>query len=191
MSASRARIVNTQLIGEAWERVTGRLDAEKMFNDLGWGFTTTDEFDKCKIENMPDYVWSLDDAPADDDEAEEAEGSEADPEELGGGGDDGGDDGEEEDEEDSSTDDEVDPGEWEDTGEWESVPEHRAVKAGDQIAHKFYTEVGWEVGKVVRRDGRRSNWLVKYATDVNLYMHELRAADYGPGAVWVHVQRPP
>ena len=58
---------------------------------------------------------------------------------------------------------EVDPGPWQDKDPWVARSEPTPPKAKLHIAHKFMTDLGWEVGKIVGRS--RGVWAVKYPTD--------------------------
>ena len=84
-------------------------------------------------------------------------------------------------------DENIDPGPWEDKDPWVAVTEPTQPKAKLQIAHKFMTTVGWEVGRIVGRS--RGVWAVKYPSDSRQYLHDLNMDDYGPARVWVVVQK--
>ena len=55
MSASRVRVLTTEMVGEAWERVQKRLDASRIFRNKGWAMTVGDDNDNLKIHGLPDY----------------------------------------------------------------------------------------------------------------------------------------
>ena len=69
------------------------------------------------------------------------------------------------------------------------LPKH--TRSADQqcadIAHKFMTTSGWDVGRVVKKCG--ALWAVKYPTDPQQYLHELNQQDYGHEGVWVAVKK--
>lgn len=186
MSASRVRVLTTEMAGEAWERVQQRLDAARIFRNKGWAMTTSDENDELKIHGLPEYNWhanELADQSVDESADESADESDEDAVEELVAEDES--DGEMPDEtadsdvaDESSDEDEVDPGPWRDTDEHSAITEYRKPKAKLVIAHKFFTEVGWEVGTIMRKSGKY--WLVKYESETELYKHELRKADYGP-----------
>jgi hypothetical protein len=59
------------------------------------------------------------------------------------------------------------------------------------IAHRFQT--GWEVGGVrlvEKRGANQGSFCIKYKTDKNLWLHELRKEDYGADKVWVLLNIP-
>ena len=188
MSASRVRILTTEFLGEAWERVQARLDILEIFKKKGWGFVVSDENDKCvRMPQLEGYTWSMADlnkddvveAPDDDDDDAPEELATAEEEhDSGDECDEGNDssDGEEE---------EVDPGPWQDKDPWVATSEPTPPKAKLHIAHKFMTDVGWEVGKIVGKS--RGVWAVKYPTDRQQYLHDLNIEDYG--SVWVVVEK--
>ena len=60
MPASRVRILTTQSLGEAWERVQRRVDTLEIFKKKGWAFVVSDENDKCvRMPELDDYSWSM------------------------------------------------------------------------------------------------------------------------------------
>ena len=94
------------------------------------------------------------------------------------------------DSEESSSEDgeeDTDPGPWQNTDEWAHVPNGREVKTKGMIAHKFLTEVGWEVGVVKKKSAGR--WDVKYPSETVLYPHDLNLCDYGVDKYWVLVTK--
>ena len=189
LSTSRVRILTTELAGEAWERCQKRLDCHKIFCNKGWAMTVDDRNDKLKIAGLPDYDWKSDTdlvAAASDSSSE----LEDDGEEVVVAGDDSEDENESDaeadsdDVADSSDESERDPGEWCDTEEHTAIAEYTRPKPKLVITHKFLTEVGWEVGTIMRKSGKY--WLVNYPSETGLYRHELRQSDYG--SVWLAIQ---
>ena len=192
MPASRVRILTTQFLGEAWERVQHRVDILEIFKKKGWAFVVSDDNDKCvRMPELADYSWSMADfeeevdapqvdAPEEDADAPEELATVAEERES----DDEGDKGEESSDEEEE---EVDPGPWEDKEPWCAVTEPTAPKAKLYIAHKFLTRTGWDVGRIVGK--ARGAWAVKYPTDRQQYIHDLNMADYGVSSVWVVVAK--
>ena len=169
--------------------MTARLDVEAMFKKKGWGMLVGEENDKCvRMPELADYSWSMDDF-GDADDAEDGPSDDEDgPEELATVEEERGGEGEESDEGDESSEeeqDDVDPGPWEDNDTWKAVLEPTKPKAKLVIAHKFLTDTGWEVGRIVHKS--RGSWAVKYPSETQQYVHELNMSDYGPSAVWVVV----
>ena len=116
MSASRVRILTTEFLGEAWERVQARVDIGEIFKKKGWGFVVSDENDKCvRMPQLEGYSWymaDLDDvveAPDDDDDDAPEELATAEEEH------DSGDERDEGNESSDGEEEEVDPGPWQDT----------------------------------------------------------------------------
>ena len=189
MSASRVRVLTTKIAAEAWERCQSRLDAQKIFCNKGWAMTVDSRNDDLKIAGLPNYDWKSGlDVSGDVSEVESASDCEDDDdgEEMVLAGDDSEDEGNatESDNASSSDESEVDPGEWIDTNEHIAILEYTRPKPQLVITHKFLTEVGWEVGTIVRKSGKW--WLVKYPTETGLYKHELRQSDYG--SAWLAIQ---
>lgn len=185
----RVRVLLTEFLGEAWDRVTARLDAEAMFKKKGWGMVVGDENDKVvRMPELPDYSWSMADFGEDEEESVLGSGEESNdedaPEELAVE-----EESEEEDGDESSDEEEeeVDPGPWQDTEAWKAVIEPTTPKAKLTIAHKFLTETGWEVGTI--KSKCRSAWAVKYPSELQQYVHDLNMAEYGPDGVWLVVRK--
>jgi hypothetical protein len=60
MSASRVRILTTEFLGEAWERVQARVDILGIFMKKGWAFVVSDENDSCvRMPQLEGYSWSM------------------------------------------------------------------------------------------------------------------------------------
>ena len=198
MSASNARILVTQLAGEAWERVQRRLDCEHIFINKGWGMKVGNENDKLKINGLPDYTWCEKDGESSGDEEEDNEEGveeEGEPEELVEAADDSEDDGDDDtriagvssdESESESEEDEIDPGAWTDTDMWVGVSTYIKPKPKLNIAHKFMTKTGWEIGVIKKKSGRF--WTVKYPSELDPYQHELNKEEYGAQEAWLVVQ---
>ena len=191
MSASRVRVLTTEIAGEAWERCQKRLDCHKIFCNKGWAMTVDDRNDELKIAGLPDYDWkSGADLAAEQEGSESSSEHEDDGEEMVVAGDDS----EDEDEGDAAVSDDAagssdeesdtDPGEWCDTEQHTAIPEYTKPKTKLVIAHKFLTEIGWEVGTIMRKSGKY--WLVNYPSETELYRHELRQSDYG--SAWLAIR---
>ena len=179
-------------MGEAWERVQTRIDVLEIFKKKGWAFVVSDDNDKCvRMPQLEGYSWSM--ADWDGEVVEEEEEDDDDdyaPEELATAEEehDSGDESEEGNESSDGEEEEVDPGPWQDKDPWFARTEPTPPKPKLQIAHKFMTALGWEVGKIVNRS--RGVWAVKYPTDrrqYSQYLHDLNMDDYG--SVWVVVDK--
>ena len=180
----------TEFLGEAWDRVMARLDARAMFIKKGWGLVVGDTNDNLvRMPELPNYSWSMDDftdeglpVSAGDDEEDAPEELATAEEEKDSDGDEASDDSSEEEDE-----EEVDPGPWQDTDTWQAVPTPTQPKAKLNIAHKFFTSTGWEIGRIVNKC--RGSWAVKYPSETSQYVHDLNITDYGPDGVWVVVKK--
>lgn len=186
MPAWRVRVLVTKHLGEAWKRVQTRVDALEIFKKKGWAFVVGNANDNCvRMPELKDHSWAMSDV--DEDFVEPVEDDEGAPEELATVEEEK-EDGEEEGDESSEEEgEEVDPGPWEDTLAWRAMIEPPPIKAKLTIAHKFLTENGWDVGRIVKKE--RTGWAVKYPSERQQYIHELNMADYGPTGVWVVVEK--